>query len=100
MENVDLNHAKAHLEDLITRAASGEDVRISDPKFGTVRLLPMPRTPDLTAARITDTMEPFVPLKEPRKSGRWKGKLTVPDNLFDPMTEEELNDWYGEADEL
>jgi antitoxin (DNA-binding transcriptional repressor) of toxin-antitoxin stability system len=86
MDNVDLNHAKEHLEDLIARATSGEDVRISDPKLGTVRLLPVPRGADLTAARVTDTLDPFVPLKANRVSGRWKGRLTVPDGLFDPMT--------------
>jgi antitoxin (DNA-binding transcriptional repressor) of toxin-antitoxin stability system len=97
MEEVDLRHAKEHLEELIERARRGEDVRISDPKAGTVRLLPVQGAgPDLTAPRVTDTMPPFVPLKEPRVLGHLKGKMQVPARLMEPMSEEELRDWYGD----
>lgn len=41
MEDVTLAHAKEHLEELIERAARGEDARISVPKVGTVRLTPI-----------------------------------------------------------
>lgn len=95
MEDVDLRHAKAHLEDLIERARRGEDVRISDPKLGTVRLLAV-RTPDVSAPRVTDTMEPFVPLAKKRTPGQLKGKMKVPARLMEPMSEEELKDWYGD----
>ena len=96
MEDVDLRHAKEHLEELIERARRGEDVRISDPKGGTVRLTPV-REPDLFAPRVTDTMEPFVPLKEPRVPGRLAGKIPPPpDDFFDPMNDEELKLWYGD----
>ena len=40
MEDVDVRHAKEHLEELIERARRGEDVRIADPKGGSVRLTP------------------------------------------------------------
>jgi antitoxin (DNA-binding transcriptional repressor) of toxin-antitoxin stability system len=83
MEDVSLAHAKDHLEELIARASRGEDVRISDPELGTVRLLPVT---DVQAAR---------PVRRP---GRLKGKFTVPARLFEPMTEEELKLWYGNAD--
>ncbi len=96
MENVPLDHAKEHLEELIARAARGEDVRITDPKLGTVKLQPVRRQPDLAAPRVTDTMEPFVPLKQPRGLGHLKGKLVVPARLMEPMSEEELKDWYGD----
>ena len=70
MEDVDLRHAEEHLEQLIGRARRGEDVRISDAEGGAVRLTPvLGAGPDLTAARVTDTMPPFVPLKEPGKPG-------------------------------
>jgi len=95
MEDVTLAHAKEHLEELIVRAALGEEVRISDPKLGTVRLSAV-RTPDLLAPRVTDTMEPFVPLKENRKLGHLEGMMTVPARLMEPMSEEELRDWYGD----
>ena len=90
MEDVSLTHAKDHLEELMERAARGEDVRISDTKLGTVRLTPI-RAPDLLAPRVTDSMEPFVPLAKDRVPGR--GKMKVPTRLMEPMTEEELKGW-------
>jgi prevent-host-death family protein len=100
MEDVDLRHAKEHLEELIERARRGEDVRISDANGGAVKLTPIGSAPDLTAARVLDTMPPFVPLKEPRKLGHLKGVIPPPpDDFFDPLTDEELKDWYGEVAE-
>ena len=87
MEDVSLAHAKDHLEELIARASRGEDVRISDPELGTVRLLPV--------ADARPSVEKLYPVRRP---GRLKGKLTVPARLFEPMSEEELGLWYGEAD--
>jgi antitoxin (DNA-binding transcriptional repressor) of toxin-antitoxin stability system len=95
MEDVSLTHAKDHLVELLERATKGEDIRISDAKLGTIRLTPI-RSPDLLAPRVTDTMDPFVPLPKDRVPGRLRGKLSVPARLLEPMTEEELNDWYGD----
>ena len=95
MEDVTIAHAKEHLEELIARAARGEEVHIADPKLGKVRLSPV-REPDLFAARATDFMEPFVPLAENRRPGHLKGKMKVPARLMEPMSEEELRDWYGD----
>jgi antitoxin (DNA-binding transcriptional repressor) of toxin-antitoxin stability system len=96
MEDVDLRQAKEHLEELFERARRGEDVAITDPKLGRVwltRIKPL----DLTAPRISGQMEPFVPLKQPRRLGELEGKVPPPPNdFFDPMSEEELKDWYGE----
>jgi antitoxin (DNA-binding transcriptional repressor) of toxin-antitoxin stability system len=83
MEDVSLTHAKEHLEELVERAAKGEDIRISDPKVGTVRLQPV------TAA--TDKGK-----RPDRRPGRWKGRFTVPEQLFEPLTEEELAWLSGE----
>lgn len=85
MEDVDLAHAKDRLEELIQRAQRGEDVRITAPDGASVRL------------QAVDTA-PRLPNKERPKRipGRWKGRLGVPDNLFEPMSEEELKLWYGE----
>src|SRR5262245_61984771 len=82
MEDVSLAHAKDHLEELIERAAKGEDIRISDSRLGTVRLQPV------KAAAGEDRRE--------RRAGRWKGRFTVPERLFEPLSEEELAWLSGE----
>ena len=82
MEAVSLTHAKHHLEELIERAAKGEDIRISDPRRGTVRLLPV------SPLQVKPRPE--------RRPGRWKGRLTVPARLFEPLTDEELAWLSGE----
>lgn len=84
MEEVSLAHAKDHLEELIERAAKGEDIRISAPKVGIVRLQPV------TAATDEDKARPE------RRPGRWKGGFTVPERLFEPLTDEELAWLSGE----
>lgn len=88
MDDVSLAQAKDHLEELIARAARGEDVRITDPEHGSVRLLPVPDT------RASANEERRVV----RSPGRLKGKLTVPARLFEPISDEELKLWYGERD--
>ena len=85
MEDVSLAHAKDHLEKLIERAAKGENIRISDPKLGTVRLLPV--------ADVQERVEEPRPVRRP---GRLKGKFTVPARLFEPLSEEELGWPSGE----
>ena len=95
MDTFPMKDAKEHLEELLEKAARGEDVRISDTRHGTVRLTPV-RQPDVLAPRVTDTMEPFVPSDGERPLGRLKGKMTVPARLMEPMSEEELRDWYGD----
>jgi antitoxin (DNA-binding transcriptional repressor) of toxin-antitoxin stability system len=95
MEDVSLTHAKDHLEELVRRAARGEEIHISDATLGTVRLTRV-RAPDLHAPRVTDTMEVFLPLPKDRVPGRLKGKMKVPERLMEPMSEEELRDWYGD----
>ena len=78
MEDVTIAQAKERLEDLITRAARGEDVVIHDSNIGSVRLQPLEAKP------------------VERKPGRWKGRFTVPDRLFEPLGEEELRWLSGE----
>jgi prevent-host-death family protein len=78
MEDIPLTHARDHLEELIERAAKGEDIRISDPRLGTVRLQPV------DPARASEASRPE------RRPGRWKGRFTVPERLFEPLSEEDL----------
>ena len=81
MENVTLAEAKEHLEELIVRAARGEDVRILDPKIGAVRLTPIPDSTATTSVQ--------------RMPGRWKDRLPEPPpGFFVVLSEEELKDWY------
>ena len=87
MAAVTLAEAKDHLEQLIERAARGEDVRISDPKLGTVRLVP-------SAAPAKDAP----PLYPKRVPGLMKGKVFIPDDkLFEPLSEEEVAWLSGET---
>jgi prevent-host-death family protein len=115
MDTVSLKDAKEHLEELLDRAARGEDVRIADARHGTVRLLPVgapavaasssatatqrpfvPLAEDRVPGRLTDALEPFVPVEGQRPLGRLKGRMQIPARLMEPMSEEELRDWYGD----
>lgn len=74
MEDVTIAHAKEQLEELIQRAARGEDVRISDPKAGGVRLVRL-READVAAPRVTNTMKPILPLSQRRRLSHQPGKM-------------------------
>ncbi len=84
MQDVTLTHAKEHLEELIERASRGEEVRIAAPAIGTVRL----QVVSCDAARSSEHKR--------RRFGRLAGKIAVPEGLLDPMTQEELKEWYGD----
>jgi prevent-host-death family protein len=81
MENVTLEHAKEHLEELIERARRGQDIRITDAQGGEVRLI--------AAGDVGG--QP----RKPRRLGLLEGKMQVPARLMEPMSDEELRDWYG-----
>ncbi len=81
MEDVSIIEAKEHLEDLLARAANGDDVRITDPKLGTIKLQPVDN-----AAKV----------RPKRVPGRLAGKMKVPEGLFDPLPDDELKLWTGE----
>lgn len=86
MEDVSVSEAKEHLEDLIARAAKGEDVRIVDPKYGSIRL---------TVAE--EARDPGVPRYPKRIPGQLKGLVQISDEaLLAPLTEDELAWLSGE----
>ena len=86
MEDVDLRHAKEHLEDLIARAARGEEVRIAQPGLATVQLMVVGAASDMAAK------------PKRRRLGLLEGQVSPPpDSFFDALSEEELKDWYGDA---
>ena len=103
MDDISIKDAKEQLEELIERAARGEDVRIKDARIGTVRLVPVNEEAirewgfDPAAPRVLDTMPPVVPKTGKRQLGRLRGKIPPPpDDFFDPLSEEELKLWYGD----
>ncbi len=96
MEQYTPLEAKEQFDDLMARAARGEDVRIGKVNGVTLKLIPVEAAPNVAAKRVTDTPPPFVPLDKPRVPGRLAGKMQVPARLMEPMSEEELRDWYGD----
>ncbi|HEY7550139.1 MAG TPA: hypothetical protein VH913_11560 [Hyphomicrobiaceae bacterium] len=87
MDTIPTTRAERELPDLIHRAAAGETIIIEAPSGERVRLEPVSRASKDLPHNLA-----------PRKPGRLKGKLTVPARLMEPMSEEELQDWYGKAD--
>ena len=81
MDDVSIAQAKEHLEELIARAAKGEEVLISDPALGTVRLQSVGSTQHKRQKRV---------------AGHLAGQFRVPEGLFDPLPEDELRRWTGE----
>jgi prevent-host-death family protein len=72
-ETVNLYDAKTQLSRLVDRAIAGEDIVIARAGKPVVRLVPV----DAAA---------------PRQPGLLKG-LSLPDDLFDPLPEDELAVW-------
>lgn len=67
--------AKTQLSKLIDAALRGEEVIIAKGSQPVVRLVPLPQKRNLI--------------------GALEGKVTVPDDFFEPMSEEELRLWEG-----
>jgi antitoxin (DNA-binding transcriptional repressor) of toxin-antitoxin stability system len=80
MADVSLNYAKEHLDELLERAARGDDVRIVAPQIGTAKLQ-IVESASASAERIP---------------GRWAGRFQVPSRLFEPLSAEELEWLSGE----
>jgi len=87
MDTIPTTVAERELPDLIHRAAAGETIIIEAPSGERVRLEPVARPSERKAEN-----------RSGRTPGRLKGKLTVPARLMEPMSEEELDDWYGKPD--
>lgn len=72
---LNIHEAKTHLSQLIERACAGEDVVIAKAGKLMVRLVPIEQTPT------------------GRSFGALRGRATVDDAFFDPLSEDELKDW-------
>ena len=80
METILIEDAQRELSQLVDRARAGETIIIEGPAGARVKLEPLPD----------------VAYQGERVPGRLKGIVAVPKGLLDPMTEDELKDWYGE----
>jgi prevent-host-death family protein len=78
METVTIHKAKTELSKLLKRVEAGEEIMIARGNKQIAKISPAE-----------------TPVKKERVPGAWKGKFTLPDSFFDPMTEEELADWEG-----
>ncbi len=78
MTTVNVHEAKTHLSRLLKRVEAGEDVVI---------------------ARNGNPVAQLVSCQKrgKRKPGSMAGLFTVPDSFFDPLPEEELAAWEGNA---
>lgn len=74
-EAISIHAAKTHLSRLIARAEAGEEIIIARGRKPVVKLVAV--TP-----------------KPKRVPGRWKGKISIGPEFFEPMSEEELALWY------
>ena len=75
MKTVTVHAAKTNLSRLIEQACSGEEIVIARGSVPVARLVPIE------------------PARKRRQFGSMRGRITVPDSLFDPLPPEELDAW-------
>lgn len=76
MALVTIQTAQAELDRLVARAEAGEEIIILRQDRPAIRLMPLAG-----------------PAGRERKLGSWKGRFTVPNDVFDPLMEEEIRLW-------
>jgi prevent-host-death family protein len=74
-EPVTIHVAKTHLSRLIARAEAGEEIIIARGNKPVVKLVPIEKA------------------KPKRVPGRWKGKISIGPEFFEPLPPEELDTW-------
>lgn len=87
MTIVTIHEAKTHLSRLIARVLAGEEVTIARGKEPVVKLTPI--TPPAKAKRQLGRLAHLIP----------PGKDPLEDGFWDPLPEEDLRLWNGEADD-
>ena len=75
-EIVNMHEAKTSLSRLVERALAGEEVVIARNGEPLVKLVPIPKE------------------RKPRVPGKMRGQIWIAPDCFDPMSEEELDEWY------
>ncbi len=81
MSLINVHAAKTHLSKLIERALAGENIVIARDNVPAVRLVPVEEA------------------QPERVFGAWRGRATVTDSFFEPLSEAELHAWNGETPE-
>lgn len=74
-EIVNMHQAKSSLSRLVERALAGEEIFIARNGEPVVKLMPLPKE------------------RKPRVPGRYKGKIWIAPDCFEPISEEELDQW-------
>lgn len=77
MQTVNIHDAKTHLSRLLEQVAGGEEIVIAKAGKPIARLVPLEAGP------------------KKRRLGRLKGKLNVPDDFDNPLTDDELAQFEG-----
>jgi prevent-host-death family protein len=81
MTSVSVHEAKTHFSRLLREVAQGREIEVTNRNRVVARLVP--------------------PAAGPKKKpllGAFKGQFKFDDSFFDPLPEEELAAWNGEAD--
>lgn len=73
MRTINVHEAKTHFSQLLDAAMAGEEIIIAKAGTPCVRLVPI--------------------LTTPRKPGALKGKGSVTDAFFEPLSEDEMGKW-------
>jgi prevent-host-death family protein len=81
MTQLDIHEAGVRLADLIARARAGEEVMIADAGRPVARLVPV---------KTEDEKDENSRLK---MLGMFEGQIWMSDDCFDPLTDEELEEW-------
>ena len=76
MTTFNMHRAKTELSDLVARAEAGEEIVIARRNKPVVKLVPVDAAP-----------------VKRRVPGTWKGRFTIPENVFEPLGEDELREW-------
>lgn len=120
MATINMHDAKTQLSDLVARAEAGEEIVIARRNKPAVRLVPVESAKGFgeepQAAYDTDGMSEavragreftimqggkavakVVPVaaRKPRVPGALKGMVTLPDSVFDPLPDDDLDAWEG-----
>ena len=85
MRTVNIHEAKTHFSELIAAVERGEEIVIAR-RGKPVAVLAAPKVESSRTGK--------------RVLGQWAGKIKVDPSFYEPMTEEELDEWYGPAGNL
>lgn len=83
-----IHDAKTHFSEYLARALAGEEVIVAKAGKPVAKIVPFEKS-----GSRKGKVKPKGAKPKKRKLGQYKGWV-VPDSAFEPMTKEELKDWY------